>query len=325
MFQNPDWAALSNFFYSSTKGSFKKMYQLATDHLSKLRIKAATDPDIQDILTFFEPFYFAFLQQYERSIDGRTAYHAKTAEFNELLEEVTGPLLRRWAAEIQISYDNQSRQYKSFFPQGRRVFQNNSLEVRIQLVKTLGRNLLQDPQLATLGTTVAGYGQQLEDLRNEQQGLEYHYNNNSTLLEQQREELSLGLFACFARLEFHYYRDINQVADFYELKYFRRSNNDSSEESTEEEDYGLFEIDLAAESRSAQLEGLLRGGENIRITHLEGEPLKYYSAANATDSPAQIYELQPNQSASLQLPAGHRLLFFDNPASQMAKVELELM
>ncbi|AFC26009.1 hypothetical protein [Saprospira grandis] len=91
MFQNPDWAALSNFFYSSTKGSFKKMYQLATDHLSKLRIKAATDPDIQDILTFFEPFYFAFLQQYERSIDGRTAYHAKTAEFKELLEEVTGP------------------------------------------------------------------------------------------------------------------------------------------------------------------------------------------------------------------------------------------
>ena len=326
MFTQVEWDHLKNFFESQTRGSFKKMYQLATDHLSKLRIKAVNDPVIQDILTFFEPFYLDFLQQYERSIDGRSAYHAKTAEFNELLEEVTAPLLRRWVAEIQMSYDNQSRQYKNFFPQGRTVFQNNSNEVRIQLVKTLGRNLLNDPQLANLGTTVATYGQQLEDLRNEQQGLEYNYNNNSTLLEQQRKELSLGLFASFARLKFHYYRDINQVADFYELKYFRRGNSSSEEENTEEDDdYGRFEVDLAPESRLVQLEGLLTGGETVRITHLEGEPIKYYSAANAADSPAQVYELQPNQTISLQLPAGHRLLLLDNPAANMAKVELELM
>jgi len=221
MYQTPNWIALRNFFYTDTRGSFKKMYQLSTDHLSKLRIKAATDPAIQDILTFFEPFYLTFLEQYERFIDGRTAYHAKTAEFKELLGEVTGPMLRRWAAEIQMIYDSKSRQYKSFFPQGRTVFSRAKFDDRIQLVKTLGRSLVRDPQLAQLGRTVAAYGQQLEDLRDEQQGLEYSYSNNSTLLEQHREELSLGLFASFARLEFHYYRDIKQVADFYELKYFR--------------------------------------------------------------------------------------------------------
>ncbi|WCL83085.1 hypothetical protein PPO43_01085 [Saprospira sp. CCB-QB6] len=197
------------------------MYQLSTDHLSKLRLKSATDPAIQDILIFFEPFYLTFLEQYERSIDDRRAYRAKTAEFKELLREVTGPLLRRWAAEIQMSYDRKSRQYKSFFPQGRTIFSRAKLDDRIQLVKTLGRSLLADPQLLNLGTTVAAYGLQLEGLRNEQQGLEYCYNNNAALLEQQREELSLGLFAAFARLKFHYYRDIDRVVDFYELKYFR--------------------------------------------------------------------------------------------------------
>lgn len=143
------------------------MYQLATDHLSKLRVKAATDPVIQDVLTFFEPFYFAFLQQYERFIDGRTAYHAKTAEFKELLGEVTGPMLRRWASEIQMTYDSKSCQYKSFFPQGRTVFSRAKLDDRIQLVKTLGRSLLSDSQLVHLGRTVLLYGQQLEDLRDE--------------------------------------------------------------------------------------------------------------------------------------------------------------
>lgn len=322
MFSKLGWYPLINFFYSNTAGSFKKMYQLATDHLSKLRLMAASDPALQDILNFFEPFYLAFLQQYEQSIDGRRAYHAKTAEFKELLEEVTGPMLRRWHAEVQMNYDLDSRQYKQLFPQGRSIFKNAVYEVRIQEVKSLGRALLLDPQLAALGATVEAYGQQLEALRDEQQGLEYSFHSNSNLLEQQREELSLGLFATFARLKFHYYRDVDRVVDFYELKYFRQT---SSPSHSDEVEVNTLEVELAPNSQEQQLEGLLQEGSRVRLTHLRGEAVRYTTLANATASAGQWQELLPNQTLDLLVPAGQRILLLDNPTAIEAVLLLELL
>lgn len=95
--------------------------------------------------------------------------------------------------------------------------------------------------------------------------------------------------------------------------------------SAKETAFGLFELDLAPESRLVQLEGLLTGGETIRITHLEGAAVKYYSVVNAADSPTEVYDLHPNQTGILQLPSGHRLLLLDNPSANRTKLEVELL
>ena len=320
------WVKTENFVYTMTKGNKKKMYLLAKDHFHKLTEKAATDPFIQDVLNFITPAYEAFLLQYRKSTLDKREYHLRTARFVSLIKQLSSVEIRRWDIEIQMTYDVITSEYQSLLPNGRAAFQNGSYEMRIEAVMTLGDLLSNDPQLQGLGATVLAFGQQLEDLRSQQQGVEGNTDDNVDNLESTRQELAIVLYGAFARLLAHYYRTPKRVDNFYELKYFRRGNSSSEEENTEEDDdYGRFEVDLAPESRLVQLEGLLTGGETVRIRHLEGEPIKYYSAANAADSPVQVYELQPKQTISLQLPAGHRLLLLDNPAANMAKVELELM
>ena len=320
------WTKTENFVYTITKDNKKKMYLLAKDHVHKLTEKAASDPVIQDILNFVLPAYDDFLLQYRKNTIDKREYHQKTAEFRALLHQLSSVEIRRWDIEIQMTYDVITSDYTRLLPDGREPFQKGTYDMRIEAVMTLGDLLSNDPQLQGLGATVLAFGQQLEDLRSQQQGVEGNTDDNVDDLETTRQELAIVLYGAFARLLAHYYRTPKRVDNFYELKYFRRGNSSSEEENTEEdEDYGRFEVDLAPESRLVQLEGLLTGGETVRITHLEGEPIKYYSAANAADSPTQVYELQPNQTISLQLPAGHRLLLLDNPAANMAKVELELM
>ncbi|WCL81310.1 hypothetical protein PPO43_15145 [Saprospira sp. CCB-QB6] len=315
------WTKTENFVYTITKDNKKKMYLLAKDHVHKLTEKAASDPVIQDILNFVLPAYDDFLLQYRKNTIDKREYHQKTADFKALLHQLSSVEIRRWDIEIQMTYDVITSDYTRLLPDGREPFQKGTYDMRIEAVMTLGDLLSNDPQLQGLGATVLAFGQQLEDLRSQQQGVEGNTDDNVDDLETTRQELAIVLYGAFARLLAHYYRTPKRVDNFYELKYFRRGNSSSEED----DDYSRFEVDLAPESRLVQLEGLLTGGETVRITHLEGEPIKYYSAANAADSPAQVYELQPNQTVSLQLPAGHRLLLLDNPAANMAKVELELM
>lgn len=319
------WSKIENFLNSSTEGNLKKMYLMSTDHIHKLIAKAPNDAAIQDILNFVQPAYSNFVRQYREKTLQANIYRLKTANFREQLSLLSSEKIRQWDVNIQMVHDAKSNQYMHLLPHGRAPFQKGAYEMRIEAVMTLGEAVSLDPQLTSLGTDILAFGQQLEDLRQDQQGDEGEKDEQADSLEALRKELAIVLYGAFGRLIAHHYRELHRVSNFYELKYFRRRQSSGSPNSEEEDDYGLFEIDLAPESRVVQLEGLLNGGETVRLTHLGGEILQYYSAANSADTPNQIYSLHPSQTVNLQLPLGHRLLLLDNPAANMAKVELELL
>ncbi|WCL80726.1 hypothetical protein PPO43_12175 [Saprospira sp. CCB-QB6] len=320
-----EWIHLDNFIDNWTENSLKRMYLLSTDHIHKLAAKAPNDPVIQEILDFVEPAYRNFIQQYRVKTLQRNLYRQKTAEFHDLLRLLSAKKIRSWDVQIQIVYDAKSATYMALLPEGRNPFQKGAYEMRIEAVNTLGEALSSDAQLGALATEVLAFGQQMQATRQEQQGNEGTKDNHADTLEALRQELAIVLFWGFSRLKTHYYRELYLVKNFYELQYFRKRKKRGRKASAKEEEFGLFELELAPESRLVQLEGLLRGGESVRITHLEGAAVKYYSAANAADTPTEVYDLHPNQTVHLQLPSGHRLLLLDNPAANMAKVQLELI
>lgn len=325
MVETTGWIKTENFVYTTTKENKKKMYLLAKDHVHKLTEKASSDPVIQDILNFILPAYEDFLLQYRKNTVEKRDYHQKTAAFEDLIAQLSGVEIRRWDVEIQMTYDIATNDYRLFLPYGREPFQKGTYDMRIEAVMTLGDLLSADPQLQGLGARVLAFGQQLDDLRGQQQGVEGNNDDNVDDLEAKREELAIILYGAFARLLAHYYRTPKRVDNFYELKYFRRSRNSSPEQEEENDNFSNFEVALSPGSSQQQLEGLLIGGERLRLQHISGEPVLYYFLVNSSDSPGQQYELQPNQSVEVIVPLGHRLIVLENPSRQDSLVEIELL
>ena len=316
------WSKLINFFISVTEGSHRKMYLLAADHLRKLQEMAVHDPFLQDLLTFLLPFFDSFIAQYRKTNQDRILLAEKTADFKDMLDNLSADTIRQWDIQIQMVYDMRSNIYRRMLPEGRKPFQGGSYEMRIENVLSLAERLSMDPQLSTLGQDVEAYGLQLQDLRTQQQRLKVYRSANSIALEEQRLNLAKGLYAVFSRLKGHYYEELYEVEKFYSLHYFRTATEDAD---LAEEDINSFEISLEANSRSGQLEDLLEGGETIRITHLEGGQLKYYTVVNAVDTPLEEYSLSPLQSVSMTVPDGHQLLVVDNVHSIPAKLQIEVL
>jgi len=321
MSNNTNWHWLINFFNNSTRTSNKKMHQLASDHVSKLRQVAPRDAEIQFLLDFLEPFFSAFIVQYEKSTDDRAVYRDLTAQFTTLLTDITSKQLHIWDLQIQLAYGRNSRQYTVLFPQGRAPFQTGGYEPRIRAVKALGRALQNDPQLAALGQDILVLGQQLEDLRNSQQGIEYDFSSNSSQLSRKREELAEALFGVFGRLKFHYYKELDTVENFYELKYFRSS----SSVGVEEEESPIMELRLSPNSQQTFFAGQIEGGEIIRLVNLEGGDIQYYSLVTATDNPDHKLNLFSGQNMDYSIPLDHRILVLENTNSTEVKLSIELI
>ena len=316
------WSKLINFFISVTDGSHRKMYLLATDHLHKLQEMAVHDPFLQDLLTFLLPFYNSFIAQYRKSNQDRILLAEKTADLSDMLVELSTNKIRQWDIQIQGVYDMRSNVYKRLLPDGRGPFQTNSYEMRIEAILSLAERLNLDPQLSALGQDVEAYGLQLQSLRMQQQGIKVYRSANSKALEEQRLELAKGLYAVFCRLKGHYYEELYEVEKFYKLHYFRTSNDNNG---LSDQEVNSFEISLEANSRSGQLEDLLEGGQNIRLTHLEGGQLQYYTVVNAVDTPLEEHNLDPLQSVILTVADGHQLLVVNNTHGIPAKLQVEIL
>lgn len=316
------WSKLINFFISSTKNSSRKMYLLASDHLRKLEAMASQDPFIEDLWLFLLPYYQAFVAQYRKANQDRIESAKRTADFTDKIDLLSSRLIRRWDAQIQLVYDIDDNQYKQLLPYGRKPFHRETYELRIEAIFSLGERLLADPQLQHLGQAVMAYGQQLQDLRIQQQGFKVYKSANAKSLEKERLQLAQGLYAVFCRLKGYYYKELHQVEKFYSLHYFRAKTKSKASSSQEER---VIMLDLAPNSRLAQFQEQLKGGEEIHLRHIEGPSLKYYTLAHEVDRPAQEEDLSPLSNQSLIVPEGHRLLVLENDQPLAAKLQIEII
>lgn len=214
------WLFARNTFLANTEGTHTKALRLFRDFDSKLHAQVATDPDIAQIYTDFDPAY----QQYESLYAQRDAiagtYKGRTLNFEQIISELP-KLLRKWEGQVHYYFPQDSPEDTELFPQRRNPFLTGSYDDRISAVNTLILNLGNYPQLTGLQAGVQGYYNTLiaaRDVQQQKEGLNDHL---SSLLEAQRILTAQEMLGAYGRLLYKFRQNPELVLDFIEVELIR--------------------------------------------------------------------------------------------------------
>ncbi len=228
--KNSSWSYLRNPFNAVTRGSFKLMNKVATDHFDKLNAALATDARLADLHANFKSQFMSYQQIYTDAIVNSGVYKSKTQIVEGLFAVLTGEKIRRWDILTQVEYDEKSPAYQAIFPQGREPYQTGGYESRIIALKALaGRMALARP-LQAVAADVLAYADDLQAARQTQQSFEHSAKNISADLEAARQEMAKALQASFFFLGYLYINNLVKVESFFDLELIRSRDNNNNDE-----------------------------------------------------------------------------------------------
>lgn len=214
------WHYANNTFEVVTRNSNKKALILFEDTRAKLSSEGMVNANVQLIADDFEPHYTAYQNLYaqKQSING--LYEGKTLSFELMLEDLPTKI-RKWEGQVHAIYPEDTPEERSIFPNRRNPFLNGPYELRISAIKSLADVLGTYPALASTGSSVSSYYNQIEGARLLQQQHEGNSERYSALLEDQRKITCSELYGALARLmnEFRYNPD--RITTFFDLSLIR--------------------------------------------------------------------------------------------------------
>ena len=217
------WLVLHNTFITGTRSSHKKALTLFEDTYAKLKAEAANDPDIQQILIDFEPFYLAYQSFYAQKQAILGMYEGYTLAFEKILADMPYQV-RVWEGKVRAEYMEDSPEEHMIFPNKRSAFLNGTYEERINAIKSLTLRLANFPVLAPVQALVQTYYNTLEAARLNQQQQEGQNDKLSSLLEKQRIDTCTELYGVLARLMWKYRYDTDRVNNYIDRALFTQSS-----------------------------------------------------------------------------------------------------
>ncbi|MEM6297918.1 MAG: hypothetical protein AAF740_04425 [Bacteroidota bacterium] len=315
----PEWSYMSNPFDNVTRRNHSRMRLLATDHFDKLLKGSGDDPEIDRLYQFGKPAFDAFIKQFKKNTNDAAFYKMQTRRIRDLLDELSGSLAKRWDIRIQVEIEDTTPEYQALLPEGRAVFQNGAYDARINEVEGLAERLTNFPALATLQEEIALFGEKMRKTRTEQQGFEHQGQKNVDLLEARRKELAGVMHAIFGALIHHYYLDLRQAENYYELKYLRASQRSGG--TSEEDDVRLSTtLSLEPQTKETLFVGEYRVGDELRVTNTGSVTLLLYPA----DAPDQVLELGAGLVQVLVVDRTDIDYVIENPSEQQGEAVTEL-
>ncbi len=293
------WSYLQNPFDNVTKRNLKKMLLMATDHFAKLKNEADTDANIAQIYRDFAPVFKAFQDQYELSNNNKAVYEMHTQLFENKIAELSSTAIGEWDIEMQFIIGQKSPEYTMLMSKGRAIFQRGAYELRIDAVKSLATRLRNFPALSNLQQKVEVFGQEIERLRTEQQGVEKNESKYSDFLEDARQTLANSMQAIFGYLMYYYRGNIKLVENFYELKYLR-SNTSTNADDGEDVSTIVQTVQnrIAAQATIEELVAQIEPTDEITIENTGDTTLEAWTSDNInTAAPANSLVISANQNA----------------------------
>jgi len=221
---NSLWKFAENSFEIVTRGSFKLMNILITDHLARCTQFADDHPAntlLQDAQADTEAAYGDWTAAYTTWLTCRGLYKGATAAFYAKLEELGGLKIRQWDAAIQGVYLEGTPEYIALLPQGREPFQKGALESRVAAARSLGQALANYAPLAALMATVNTYVTQLDTLRLAQQQKETEVDTCSAAVETQRLATARVMYKNLARFMLVWWDNPVLIEDGFDMSYIR--------------------------------------------------------------------------------------------------------
>ena len=230
------WNYLNNPFESALKNSYVKLYAFAANHKEKL-FSLSEDSFIATLYhDYFMPSFTQYKSLYNQLNELQANYHAQTEQLTNLMANLSGKKIGRWAVQIQYVYENDSQTYLYLLGKGRKSFQNGSYTNRIQAVEDLLNRVKKYDLLSKVQTDIQTFLNHLQETYSLQHQLAGEIKIISHSLKLQKEALLQSLHHVYTGLCWHYKHDIQTVACFYELSYLKTyastSENNENENLT---------------------------------------------------------------------------------------------
>jgi hypothetical protein len=219
------WHYLSNTFLVITENSTKLMMILSPDFRARLQAENA-DPDILAMLNFFIPIDDALSAAFQSWTSAGAFYKGATLAFELLLKELVDVKLDLWVPQVQVVFPESTPQYLTLFPNGRSPYSSGPYDIRINTVKSLGDNLVVYPALAATKTDVDNFHTTLLSTRAEQQQKEGIVRTKSDLLEVERVNTAVAMYATLGKLMAKFASNPSQIDRFFDLSLIQNPPND---------------------------------------------------------------------------------------------------
>lgn len=283
------WHYLYNTFLIVTEQSTKLMMILSPDHRARLQAESG-DPDIQAMLNLFIPIDNALSAAYQAWTSAGAFYKGATLAFELLIAELSDTKLDQWIPQVQVEYAAGTPEYLTLFPNGRTPFVNGPYDIRINTVKSLGENLATYPALATTKTDVDSFYTTLLGTRADQQEKEGIVRTKSDLLEVERVNTAVAMYANLGRLMTKFATDPAQIDRFFDLSLIQNPPKDKDTNSV-----------IVAGGDTANLYEEIEDTMELKLYNTGETAGKFFTSDSATGTcpEGQGLELAPNTSTTV--------------------------
>ena len=122
-----------------------------------------------------------------------------------------------------------SADYITLLPNGRKPFQSGGRDARILEVKALSKRLADFPALAAVKTDVDAFAVQMDAIRDTQQQKEGLVEKATDALEQQRKAMTAMMYGNLGRLMDKFMDDPLVIDRFFELQLIRETGSEEEE------------------------------------------------------------------------------------------------
>ena len=284
------WHYLSNTFLVVTEKSTKLMMILSPDHRARLQAQSA-DPDIMAMLNIFAPKDTALGAAYQAWYSAGAFYKGATLAFENLLKELSQIKLDQWFPQVQVVYAEGTPEYLTIFPHGRAPFNTGSYDIIINTVKSLGDNLAIYPALAATKTDVDNFYASLLAARADQQQKEEIVRVKSDLLETERVNTGVAMYATLGKLMAKYAATPEVIDRFFDLSLIQNPPKDKNS----------FAVIVAGADTANIISGGFTDTTQFKLFNTGDTKGRFFTSNSATgvSVSGQGIELAPNTSTTV--------------------------
>jgi len=284
------WHYLSNTFLVVTENSTKLMMILSPDSRARLQAESA-DLDILAMLNLFIPIDNALAGAFQAWTSAGAFYKGATLAFENLLAELTNTKLDLWIPQVQVAYPEGSPEYLTLFPNGRAPFNKGAYDIRVNNVKSLGDNLATYPALAATKTDVDSFYTTLLSTRAEQQQKEETVRLKSDLLEVERVNAAVGMYATLGKLMAKFASTPEVIDRFFDLSLIQNPPKDKD----------TFAVIVAGGDTVNVISEGITDTTQFKLFNTGSTAGRFFTSTSATGTsePGQGIELAPNTNTTV--------------------------
>lgn len=216
------WNYLQNQFANATLTSYKKAIILSNFHHATLLQAEPTEPLLTIMLDRYTPLHNTLELEYNKWKNAGGSQVGQTLNLTQQLALASNKI-NVWDVAVQMQFPKGTVQYKNIFPQGRKPFNRQNIDDRVNAYSTLSLAMGGYASLASVKAQVDATYTILDDARVAQEGAKGNKSQGSDLVEAARVAAMKMMYRNVGYFIENFSDNPNYIENFFDLSTLRSS------------------------------------------------------------------------------------------------------